>query len=82
MSDRNPLILQVHLAGADPYELGDELWQQSLPDAIRTEAEVVADHAGSDLLPSRGPAASCAPRPGRRRDDGCPSADRRHLHRA
>ena len=60
MSDRNPLILQVHLAGADPYQLGDEIWQQSLDDAIRAEAEIVADHAGSDLLPSRGPAARVA----------------------
>ena len=60
MSDRNQLILQVHLAGADPYQLGDEIWQQSLCDAIRVEAEIVADHAGSDLLPSRGPAARVA----------------------
>ena len=60
MSDRNPLILQAHLAGADPYQLGDELWQQSLPDAIRTEAEIVADHAGSDLLPMPSPAGRLA----------------------
>ena len=51
MSHSNPLILQVHLAGAEPYQLGDEIWQQSLPDAIRTEAEIIADHAGPDLLP-------------------------------
>jgi hypothetical protein len=60
MSDRNQVILQVHLAGADPYQMGDELWQQSLPDAIRTEAEIIADHAGSDLLPMPSPAARVA----------------------
>lgn len=53
MSDRKPLILHVHLAGAEPYQLGDEIWQQSLRDAIRAEAEMVADHAGPALL--RGP---------------------------
>jgi hypothetical protein len=50
MSYSKPLILQVHLSGAEPYELGDEIWQQPLPDAIRAEAEIVADHAGPDLL--------------------------------
>jgi hypothetical protein len=50
MSYSKPLILQVHLSGAEPYELGDEIWQQSLPDAIRAEAEIVAYHARSDLL--------------------------------
>ena len=60
MSHRNPLILQVHLAGADPYQLGDEIWQQSLRDAIRAEAEIVADHAGPDLLPMPSPAARVA----------------------
>ena len=51
MSHGTPLILQGHLAGADPYQLGGETWQQSLRDAIRTEAETVADHAGPDVLP-------------------------------
>ncbi len=60
MSHSNPLILQVHLAGADPYQLGDEIWQQSLADAIRAEAEIVADHAGPDLLPMPSPAARVA----------------------
>jgi hypothetical protein len=50
MSHRNPLILQVHLAGAEPYALGDEIWQQSLSGAIRAEAETIADYAGPDLL--------------------------------
>jgi hypothetical protein len=50
MSYLNPLILQVHVPGAEPYELGDEIWQQSLPDAIRAEAEIIADYAGTHLL--------------------------------
>ena len=60
MSDRNPLILHVHLAGAEPYQLGDEIWQESLNDAIRAEAEIVAEHAGLDLLPMPSPAARIA----------------------
>jgi len=51
MNRSNPLILQVHLHGAQPYEIGDEIWQQPLADAIRTEAEIIAEHAGRDLLP-------------------------------
>jgi hypothetical protein len=39
----------VHLAGAAPYQLGDEIWQQSLRDAIRAEAEIIAGYAGPDL---------------------------------
>ncbi len=50
MTYSDPLILQVHVPGAEPYALGDEIWQQSLPDAIRAEAEIIADHAGPDLL--------------------------------
>ena len=83
MSDRDPLILQVHLAGAAPYQLGDEIWQHSLCDAIRTEAEIVADHAGPDLLPVPSPAARVALRDRIVAEmTGCPSEDRRHLHRA
>jgi hypothetical protein len=40
----------VHLASAESCEIGDEIWQQALPKAIRTEAETVADYAGPDLL--------------------------------
>jgi hypothetical protein len=46
----DPLILHVHLDGAEPYELGDEIWQQSLPEAIRAEAQTIADYGGPDLL--------------------------------
>jgi hypothetical protein len=56
MSHSNPLILHVHLAGAEPYELGDEIWQQSLPDAIRAEAQTIAAYAGTDLLDLPSPA--------------------------
>lgn len=50
MSQHRPAHPPVHLAGAEPYELGDEIWQQSLPDAIRAEAEIIADYAGPNLL--------------------------------
>jgi len=49
MSHSNPLILQVHLPGTEPYELGDEISQQPLADAIRSEAEIIAEHASSNL---------------------------------
>jgi hypothetical protein len=60
MSHISPLILQVHLAGAEPYELGNEIWQQSLGDAVRAEAEMVADYAGPDLLRLSDPAGRLA----------------------
>lgn len=50
MTYSDPLTLHVHVPGAEPYELGDEIWQQPLPDAIRAEAEIIADYAGPDLL--------------------------------
>jgi hypothetical protein len=50
VSHSNPLILQAHLTGAEPYEIGDEIWQQSLRDAIHAEAEIIADYAGTDVL--------------------------------
>jgi hypothetical protein len=62
MSHSNPLILRVHLAGAEPYELGDEIWQQSLADAIRDEAETIADYVDPDLLPLSGQAGRVAVR--------------------
>jgi hypothetical protein len=60
MSNSNSLILHVHLDGAGPYEIGDEIWQQPLTDAIRTEAETIADHAGAGLLPLPGRAGRVA----------------------
>jgi hypothetical protein len=46
------MILKIHLHGAEPYEVGDEIWQESLLEAIRAEAERIAGYAGSDLLES------------------------------
>ena len=44
------MILKVHVPGAPAYEIGDEIWQGSLDDAITTEAEMIADYAEADLL--------------------------------
>jgi hypothetical protein len=50
------MILKVHLQGAASYDVGDEIWQESLSDAIHAEAETIAGYAGSDLLESPGQA--------------------------
>ena len=50
MSPSEPLFLHVHVPGAEPYEIGDEIWQQSLDEAIAAEAQTIADDAGADLL--------------------------------
>ena len=50
MSPADPLILRVHVPGAEPYEIGDEIWQQSLAEAITAEAQTIADAGGADLL--------------------------------
>ena len=46
------MIFKVHLAGAACYEVGDEIWQEPLADAIHAEAEMIAGYAGSDLRES------------------------------
>jgi len=46
------MILKVHVDGAASYDVGDEIWQESLADAIHAEAETIASYAGSDLLQS------------------------------
>ena len=46
------MILKVHLQGAASYDVGDEIWQESLADAIHAEAETIAGHAGAELLES------------------------------
>jgi len=48
--------------GAASYDVGDEIWQESLADAIRAEAETIAGYAGSDLLGSPDQAHRDAPR--------------------
>lgn len=44
------MILKVHVDGAASYDVGDEIWQESLADAIHAEAETIASYVGSDLL--------------------------------
>ena len=46
------MILRVHVEGARHYDVGDEIWQQSLAEAITAEANTIAGYAGSDLLES------------------------------
>jgi hypothetical protein len=46
------MILNVHLDRAASYDVGDEIWQQSLADAIHAEAETIWSYAGSALLQS------------------------------
>ena len=46
------MMLKVHLQGAASYDVGDEIWQESLAEAIHAEAETIAGYAGSDLLQS------------------------------
>ena len=46
------MILKVHLEAAASYDVGDEIWHESLADAIHAEAETIAGYAGADLLES------------------------------
>lgn len=39
------MILRVHVDGAPSHDLGDEIWHESLTDAIRAEAETIVDVA-------------------------------------
>ena len=48
------MILNIHLHGASSYDVGDEIWQQPLADAIATEAETIAHYAPADLCRSLG----------------------------
>ena len=64
------MVLKVHVPGATPYEVEDEIWQESLADAIRAEAESIAADASADLLESPDqPTPGRAARPAHRRDD-------------
>jgi hypothetical protein len=68
MSDSNPLIVRVDPGGAEPYQLGDEIWRQ-LGGLIRPEVESLADHAGADLVTmSRAHGPGPQGQPPRRRD--------------
>jgi hypothetical protein len=44
------LILRVLIPGIESYEIGDEIWQQSLAEAIEPEADAIAMAAGAELL--------------------------------
>jgi hypothetical protein len=44
------MILRVHVPGAHDHEIGDEIWQVSLADAIDAEADTIAGNAGAELL--------------------------------
>jgi hypothetical protein len=46
------MILKVHLDGAASRDVGDEIWQESLVDAIHGESETIASYARSALLQS------------------------------
>lgn len=46
------MILKVHVQGAACYDVGEEIWQESLAAAISAEAETIAGYAGSELLES------------------------------
>ena len=46
------MILHVHVEGAASYAIGDEIWEEPLAMAIRKEAELIAEYAGSGLLAS------------------------------
>jgi hypothetical protein len=50
------MILAVHVQCAPSYDIGDEIWQASLADAIRAEAEIIAGYAGLERLGSTGEA--------------------------
>jgi hypothetical protein len=50
------MILTIRVPGAAPYHVGDEIWQQPLHDAIRAEAQTIADDAASDTPDSSDPA--------------------------
>lgn len=46
------MILKVHLQGAASYDVGNEIWQEALSDAIQAEAESIVYCGGSDLIES------------------------------
>jgi hypothetical protein len=40
------MILRVHAQGASSYHVGDEVWDEALPDVLRLEAATVAVRPG------------------------------------
>ena len=49
------MILKVHVQGAASYDVGDEIWQVSLADAIAAEAETIAVYEQATALASPDP---------------------------
>ena len=56
MTGTTRLILRVGLPGVEPYEIGPEIWQVSLSDAIGDEADAIAYAATAELLDESAPA--------------------------
>jgi hypothetical protein len=48
------MLLVLDAPGAEARTVGDEIWEQPLADAIRSEAQIVADYATEQLLESCG----------------------------
>ena len=46
------MILKADIDGVASYDVGDEIWQVPMSDAIHAEAECIVYSAGSDLLAS------------------------------
>ena len=46
------MILKANIDGVASYDVGDEIWQVPMSDAIHAEAECIVYSAGSDLLAS------------------------------
>jgi len=46
------MILKADIDGVASYDVGDEIWQVALSNAIQAEAECIVYSAGSDLLAS------------------------------
>jgi hypothetical protein len=46
------MILETDIDGVASYDVGAEIWQVTLSDAIQAEAECIVYSAGSDLLES------------------------------
>src|SRR5947208_2722596 len=49
------MILKVHVDGADCHDIGEELWQESLTEALRAEAEVIAQDIAFALPDAHAP---------------------------
>lgn len=53
-----PMLLLASIPGALPREIGDEIWQESLTEAIEAEAEATVARTHVSQLFRRGPRAA------------------------